>query len=154
MIMFWNGFYKRKKVIFIPILPSPIPPYCCCSVTKWSDGGIALPQFNFLDSFRIYPRQINKYTWSMHKKIIVQFSNIQNYNILLDSEVSAYSSSSVWLPRSSLAFSPPVLLSSPRTVSNNKLHSIDLNLSGFLQRGTKLLVIQWRRKKQDRLAPV
>ena len=48
-----------------------------------------LPRSNLLDSSTIYPQQINKYTWSMHKKIIAKFSTIQNYKVLLDSEVLA-----------------------------------------------------------------
>ena len=28
----------KKKVIFIQLLQSPIPPHCCCSFTKWSDS--------------------------------------------------------------------------------------------------------------------
>ena len=37
------GFqHKRIKVIFIQLQEFPTPPHCCCcSVTKWSDSGIA-----------------------------------------------------------------------------------------------------------------
>ena len=28
---------NKKKVIFIQLLEYPIPPYCCCSVTNWSE---------------------------------------------------------------------------------------------------------------------
>ena len=40
--------FTQLKVIFIQLLESPIPPFCntvcCCSVTKWSDGGIVEAQ--------------------------------------------------------------------------------------------------------------
>ena len=41
LYVFWNEFYIRK-VIFIQLQEFPTPPHCCCcSVTKWSDSGIA-----------------------------------------------------------------------------------------------------------------
>ena len=32
--------FTQEKIIFIQLLETPIPPNCCCSVTKWYSSGV------------------------------------------------------------------------------------------------------------------
>ena len=42
LYVLWNRFYTQKTLVFIQLRKSPfLLTACCCSVTKWSDSGIA-----------------------------------------------------------------------------------------------------------------